>query len=398
MTRVLAALVGALLVADLVGVATVRGDDEKASAPVVATTSTTSTAAPSTAAATSITIPDRLAIAVQQLEAFVEQHRGLHYSRPVKVELLDDAAFRARLRALANDDNDELMRTGRVLTALGLLEPGVDLVKARDTLLSGAVIGLYDAKTGDLLVRGGQLNPFVRTTLSHELTHAAQDQAFHIDRPELDKRDDEASLGFSAVLEGDANRIEEEYRNSLSKAEQRQAAKGEAQAAGSTNYATIPPVLFQFLAFPYSRGRLLVDALIRAGGQARLDAAFKDPPTTSEQVLHPERFLAGEGPKKVADPAADGAVLDKGTMGEFVLQLMLQTAVSTADADKDAAGWGGDRYVAWDRGDKTCARVSFTMDSAADLQELRDGLSRWAAKQPDATITGTEPLTLTTCA
>jgi hypothetical protein len=284
------------------------------------------------------------------------------------------------------------------LTALGLLTPGTDLVKARDTLLGGAVIGLYDNQSKSLMVRGTQLNPYVRTTLAHELTHALQDQIFNLNRPELVKADDESSLGFTSIVEGDAKRIEEQYRTSLSKAEQREGAREEAAAAGSTDYSKIPPVLFQFLVFPYARGTALDDALYRAGGQARLDAAFRTPPTTSEQVMHPEKFLAGEGPKQVAPPPPDGAVLDKGNMGEFVLGMMLQSAVSSDEADRDATGWGGDYYVAWTRGDQTCVRVSFTMDTPQDLAELRDGLTKWTAKQPDASLSGTDPLTLTSCA
>jgi hypothetical protein len=403
-TRLLAAFIGALLIADLVGIGVVHDDNHTATS---AFTSTSVPLAPSTSVppstpgvttAPATTVPDKLAQTVQQIEAFVEQHRGLKYAKPVKVELLSDAAFKARLLDLAKQDNDDLIRTGHVLTALGLLPAGTDLVKARDTLLGGAVIGLYDDKTESLLVRGVDLNPFVRTTLSHELTHALQDQVFHIDRPELDKRDDEAGLGFTAVVEGDAKRIEEQYRGSLSKSEQREAAREEAQTAGSTDYSKVPPVLFQFLVFPYARGSALVDALVRAGGQPKLDGAFKSPPTTSEQVLHPDRFMAGEALKAVADPAADGDVLDKGTMGEFVLELMLETVMNSTDATRDAAGWGGDRYVAWTRGDQTCARVSLTMDTANDQQELRTGLEKWAGEHDGAQLSGTDPLTLTNCA
>lgn len=402
--RLLALLISALLVGDVVGVATVHDNGSHvASSPSTTTTGIVTSSSvlvspTSVVTQTPTTTADPLAQAIKQLENFVEQHRGLKYKRPVKVELLTDREFRDRVVALAQDDNDELARTGHVLTALGLLSPGTDLLKARDTLLGGAVIGLYNDKTQSLMVRGTDLNPYVRTTLAHELTHALQDQVFNLNRPELDKRDDEASLGFTAVVEGDAKRIEEQYRTSLSKAEQREGAREEAAVAGSTDYSKIPPVLFQFLVFPYARGSALDDALFRAGGQARLDAAFVNPPITSEQVMHPEKFLAGEGPKAVADPASDGPVLDKGTMGEFVLDMMLQTAISSSEADRDATGWGGDRYVAWTRGNQTCVRVAFTTDTSGDMQELRDGLTTWASKQPEASLSGNDPLTLTSCA
>jgi hypothetical protein len=399
-TRVLLALIGALLIGDLVGVLVVDGDDTHvASGPTTTIASaTTILVSPTSVASPPTSVPDPLAQTIKTIEAFVEQHRGLKYKTPVKVELLNDREFKARLLVLAQEDNEDLVKTARVLTALGLLKPGTDLIKARDTLLGGAVIGLYDDESKALLVRGTDLNPYVRTTLAHELTHAIQDQNFNLHRPDLDERDDEASLGLSAMAEGDAKRIEEQYRTSLSKAEQRQAAQQEGKAAAGVNFASVPAVLFQFLAFPYAKGGTLVDSIVKAGGQARLDTAFVTLPTTSEQIIHPQKFLAGEGPRPLADPAADGPLVDKGTMGEFVLELMLAPVLGSDDAERAAAGWGGDRYAAWSRGDQTCARINFTMDTAGDLAELKDGLTRWADKQPDATVSGADPLVLTACA
>ena len=113
--RLLALLISALLVGDVVGVATVGNGGSS-----VATSSSTSTIAVTTSSSvlvsptsivtsTPTTAPDPLAQTVKQLEAFVEQHRGLKYKRPVKVELLTNSEFRTRLLALAQDDNDELV-------------------------------------------------------------------------------------------------------------------------------------------------------------------------------------------------------------------------------------------------------------------------------------------------
>ncbi|HZQ84365.1 MAG TPA: hypothetical protein VFA83_05990, partial [Acidimicrobiales bacterium] len=162
----------------------------------------------------------------------------------------------------------------------------------------------------------------------------------------------------------------------------------------------VPPVLLDTLSFPYTFGVEFVKAVVKAGGQARLDAAFVNPPTTSEQILHPARFLAGEGPKAVADPTADGKVIDHGVVGEFGLLLMFldtKRPLSQAVADRAAEGWGGDRYVAWDSGDKTCLRANFVMDTATDTDQLASALKDWSGRQPAATVTGTNPIVLTTC-
>lgn len=398
-TKALAAAIGLLLVVSGVGLVTV--DDGKPE-HVAAGSTTSSTAAPAATttvpAATPTTAPpDELTTLVHQLQAFVEAHRGLKFSKPLAVTLLDDAKFRARILALAEQDDALLVRTGHELEALGLLRPGVDLRKARDALLGSAVVGFYDPKTEQLVVRGAKLTPYVRSTLAHEITHAVQDQNFHINRPEYDKSEDEISTGFSAVAEGDAVRIQDEYVATLSKRDQQSAAAEEAKIGSGIDMSKIPPVMLQLLAFPYTTGRQFVGALIRGGGQARLDTAFKQPPSTTEQVLHPAKFLAGEGPKQVADPPADAAVVDKGVVGELVLRLMLGTVVSGDETNRAALGWGGDRYVAWDKGSGVCVRGSWVMDSPTDLDELRGALTKWAAQQSNATVSGTDSVILTSC-
>jgi hypothetical protein len=399
--RVLTVAVLVLIVADVVGIATIAGDDNTRP-PLTAGATSTKAASPTTAAQpappTSTTVPDQLATLVHQLQVFVEQHRGLKFKQPLKVTLLADAKFRARVLALAKEDDSEIVRTGNELRALGLLKPNVDLRQARDALLGGAIVGLYDPKTRELLVRGSGITPHVRTTLAHEITHALQDQNFHIDHPEYEKREDEISIGFSAIAEGDALRVEELYRGSMSRRDQQTEAVQERDAAGGVDYSKIPPVLLQLLIFPYANGPVIVSALLKAGGQPRLDAAFGKPPTTTEQVLHPEKFVAGEGPKPVADPSADGAAIDKGVMGELVLKLLLANAVSPDVATAAATGWGGDRYVAWTKGDQTCVRTSFVMDSPSDTQELRAALGQWVSRQKAASLSASDPPTLTSCA
>ena len=391
-TRVLAACIGLLLVVGVVGAVTV---DDDASAP--ARTVATSAASTTTAAPTNTTSAPDIGALVHELQGFVEDHRGLKFSQPIKVALLADAAFSARVVELSKQDDAELLRTGAELRALGLLKPGVDLIKARNELLGAAIVGFYDPKTTELVVRGSKVTPLVRTTLAHEITHALQDQTFHIEHPEFKDRDDEVDIAFSAIAGGDALRVEEAYRNTMTRSEQRQEAAEERVAAQRINSKDIPPILSQLLVFPYADGPPLVSALLRSG-QGRLDDAFRRPPTTTEQVMHPERFIAGEGPKPVPDPTADAAQIDKGVMGELVLKLLLGTVLPNDQAGRDAAGWGGDRYVAWSDGDRTCVRVAFVMDTPNDEQELRTGLTIWATKQKAATVSRSGPTTLTTCA
>jgi len=361
--------------------------------------SPSSSASPPQAAATpsgpQLTIGQFVPIA----EKFVEQHRGLTFKTPVRVTLLGDAAFRERLLG-HEDDTAAIETTSKDLLALHLIDKGVDLGAAARDLLGAGVSGFYDPKTKSLVVRGVAATPYVRQVLVHELTHAVQDQYFGIDRPDLDKADDERGVAFQTVVEGDAVRIENEYHDSLSPAEQAEA-DSEEQAQGGGVPSGIPPVLVELVAFPYIAGPHFMTQLDQIGGQAKVDDAFVHPPVSTAQVLQINRYLDGEQPRSVARPRADGTVYDHGVLGEFGLLLLLEgpAGMSTSEASQVALLWGGDQYVAWTKGSQACIRTVILPDSAAQLSPLRDALQSYA-RAVDGTVSSAGsagPVTVTSC-
>jgi hypothetical protein len=340
-------------------------------------------------------VPPALEQVVLELEAFVERERGQRFARPVDVRLLSDERFEAAVRRLrqSGDEVDERVFVG-LFRALGLVEGDFD-PSAIDEGSEDRVLGFYDPERDVLLVRGSRPTPAVRRVLVHELTHALDDQRFGLDRPELDERDDEASIAFQSLAEGDAVRIESRYFASLSPEDRRQAEiDGEPPDRGEP---AVPRVFEALLAFPYEAGEALVDALLAAGGPPRLDAALVDPPVSTEAVLHPERYLAGEQPKPVTDPEPGGDPVDGGVLGELILRLLLQASADRATAARAAEGWGGDRYVAWFDGDRLCVKAAVVMDTPGDRGELVAGLRRWADRQPGAAVIDGDPVVFTRC-
>ncbi|HEV7887129.1 MAG TPA: DUF6782 family putative metallopeptidase [Acidimicrobiales bacterium] len=404
--RLLPVAVAVLLVANVAGL--MVHDDDPRTPRVVSGPSTTMTVSPSsTVPGTSTTakdeplVPPELAGLIAELEAFVEAKRGLTFLHPVKITLLSDKDFRKRIDDQSKYDQAEVDKTTRVLRALDLIPAGTDLAKAQRELLGGAVVGYYDAKAKALFVRGGKPTPAVRETLVHELTHAAQDQHFGVDRPDLAKKEDESDQAWSGLAEGDAVRIEQLYLASLSKKEQDAAAKEQAKQTGGIK--DVPRVLIEALSFPYVVGPRFVQTVVGRAGQARLDAAFAAPPTTSEQLLHPDKFLAGEGALEVPDPPTDNnaKVIDRGVFGEFGFIQQLEDVITDQNAlFRAAAGWGGDRYVAWDEGPKTCVRVDVVMDTPQDADDLRRALQKWVDRHQGADLSpaGSSPLRFTSCA
>ena len=331
-------------------------------------------------------------------ESFVEQHRGLKFKAAVKVTFLADAEFNRELTKSNGTDAAAYATEAKVLHALGLLDGLPDLAKAEQALQDSAVIGFYDPKTKQLFVRGVDAKPSVRHVLVHELTHALQDQWFSIDRTLSNQ--DESELAFRSLVEGDAVRIENEYIALQSPADQRQIQA--ANVAGGKLPPGIPDILLELDSFPYQAGPPFTEAVI-SSGQDRLDAAFTTPPTSSAQLLHPELFLAGRAPVSVDFPPADGTVIDKGVLGEFGLDLILERLLARGDLTRGdlraiASNWSGDRYIAWDQGSQSCVRTRLVMNGAAATSNLLAALRKFAAEHPGTIVEGNGPVLFTACA
>jgi hypothetical protein len=333
---------------------------------------------------------------VADLSGFVADQRGLEFKRKVPVVIKDDSAFRQRVIHDFDEDADLVAAFDPLYKALGLIDPDDDLVDLYREALGDAVIGFYDPESKELVVRGAAITPSVRVTLAHELTHALDDQWFDLDRPEYDDADDEIGFGFSAVVEGNAVTVENAYLDTLSRSEREE--YYDEQFA--YDLPKVPLALLQLIGAPYQYGAPLIGALRDAdhGGRGKLDAAFAHPPHTSEQVLHPGRFLDHEPAVAVTHPAADGPVVWDGQLGELTIGLVLG---DRPGAHAAADGWGGDWVTSWKDGDRSCARATMVGDTPDDSDELDQAWTTWAeGGDLDANVKQDRPggaVTVTSC-
>ena len=117
--------------------------------------------------------------------------------------------------------------------------------------------------------------------------------------------------------------------------------------------AGTPPLISRTLLFPYLEGMSFVSALYRVGGWAAVDRAYTRPPSSTAEILHPDRYLAGWTPRPVVAPPLENvlgggwrrAYLD--TMGELTFQVWLEQALDGDAARELAAEWTGDQVASW---------------------------------------------------
>src|SRR2546428_322079 len=128
---------------------------------------------PSASAAPAVR-PGSIDAFVPQAVSFVEAHRGLRFKQPVKVNHLSDAEFSQRIVSLQRRDRADTDRLAKLYRALGLIGRNVDVEKAEEELLSGNVVGYYDPKTKELVVRGDTATVSVKHVVVHELTHSGE--------------------------------------------------------------------------------------------------------------------------------------------------------------------------------------------------------------------------------
>jgi hypothetical protein len=366
---------------------------------------TTSSTAPPAAAPTTPTTAKKPAAGgtdwghvAETVRPYVEKETSLPFKGTVPVTVLDANAFGDRLNAVRlNPAMDRARQIEGTLKALGIIEGNVNLPEQVKRLSTGSVTAFYDVKANQLVVKNGQLTPFMLKTIVHELVRADYDQHFELDRPNLAAAADETGTAWDSLVEGTASRIESRFVAALPDKD-KQAVQAEQQRLAGQLPKDLPDYVLVQYAFPFGSGPRFAEALMNAGGAAKINGAFQAPPSTTEQIIHPEKFLAGEGPKPLADPAADGAVIRSGSLGQLMISLMLAQVLDPGDAESAADSWGADRYVAWQNGAQTCVRLAITMDTPEKSTELGQALADWAKDTPGATVTGQGPFTITRCA
>ncbi len=389
--------VAAVLVLLIGVVAFVVRDDGPVAAPSSEPTTSSSTTEPDADEPTSSTSePETPPVSeaeflalVAELQTYVEQARGLEFLSDVVVELDDDAAFEARLLEDFEEDVEDVEDSEVFYRALGLLDPDESLLDELRKIFAAGVLGFYDTETNELVVRGRTPTPYVQKTIVHELVHALDDQHFELNRPQYDDRKDEISLGLSAVVEGNASRVESEWLSEQPSEFRDQVRAEEAEFASGIDVDAFPPILLFQIGAPYQQGEVFVGRLLAENGERGVDAALTDPPDTSEQFLFPDLYRSREPRLEVPVPPAGGEIVDDGVIGALFLYGLFTTGESTvnpSDAVRAVDGWGGDWAVTWVQGDQACVRADFVGDTDRDTDELESTLTQWAESTPAAQI------------
>jgi uncharacterized protein DUF955 len=270
----------------------------------------------------------------------------------------------------------------RALVAWGLVPPEFDLATFYADLLAEQAAAYYDPRAKRMVLANWLTPDLQRDALAHELVHALQDRLVDLDRflAAVPDHGDEA-LARQALVEGEAVALSQDLglrrngRDFSALPDVADVARAIRSSATGPVLSRAPPFVRTMLTFPYASGVGFVHAFRQRHPWAALSAVYRDPPRSSAQILHPERYLdRREDPLPVVLPdlapmlPPGSRALIEDELGEISLAEVLRRAPGEA---ANPLGWRGDRYALWDAPGGTSILIAVIVweneDQAADF-------------------------------
>lgn len=328
----------------------------------------------------------------------VKRLRGLESRGAVGVGRKSPAALSDLLdeRIAEEYSREELAGLERLLLLTGLIPPDYDLINRYVELLASQALGFYDFHTETFFLSTSAEAGLQAPVVLHELTHALQDQHFGIhDRLRALRGDEDARSALQAFIEGEATALMLEL--SLEHVGRRFYTLPTEELLGMLGdqrelFRNEPPVMRDFLYFPYEAGLPFMRAVRRRMPWPEVDELYRSPPASTEQMMHPERYLVRpDPPRRLRWPETPGLPpgrwrrLDSNTLGEFGAYVLLKPFVGDElEAREAAAGWGGDRYMVLEEapGGRAAVLLSWVWDTERDAGEFARAYRRAVSERP----------------
>jgi hypothetical protein len=353
----------------------------------------------------------KMAARMRELIKEAEKWRGLKTSQAVPAGSLDEAMLRKKmLEGFAKElPREKMLPLEESLKVFGFIPGDMNLGKYYPELLTSQVGGYYDPDEKYLVLvqrEGGLLGAAAKqklgaalaermeeTVMVHELTHALQDQNFDLKTFNKSEPLSDEGVARLALIEGDATltmynfvaRMRLEDFPGLDQMMQRMLKDPKELIAmspdmpGAAEMTSAPAWFRDNLLFSYLQGYVFCFSVRKLGGQPLLDYAFtKDPPRSSEQILHPEKWhTKRDDPVVIEFPDLSGVLpkyrkIAEGQLGEASVGILLRDRqIDGERAEKAAAGWGGDKFALYAKGGDRALVWITEWDTEADAREFK---------------------------
>ncbi len=313
------------------------------------------------------------------VKARVQKIRGLTLTADVPVSYLSVAETQSRFRTefareLSQEEIDNGVEEGKMI---GLYPPDMKIERKDLADITLELAGFYDPRRKDIVVidrpiavalpkryRNAvteRMKLETAGTLGHELTHALQDQHFDIGAAQKKyKGDTDRELAYKAIVEGDATlsgfsvvtgRVDDRTIDYFDTHLQDIVPIFMGRMEGKPRAMTYP------LIFQYTEGARFVAEAYHRKRWDGVNALFKGPPLSTQQIMHPELYFDRPTPAKTVILTGYDKVLrdwkkvDEDTLGELMLKIMIERTMGEQTPYVEAATkWAGDRIVELQKG------------------------------------------------
>ncbi|TES91581.1 MAG: hypothetical protein E3J88_02250, partial [Anaerolineales bacterium] len=302
-----------------------------------------STAAPSalptqtptgTSTPTSLPLPDDVREEMELIQKQVSVLRELPLAENVQNAVMPKLKLKLIVMDLYVDDEylAGLEDEDRILTIIGFMDPGYDLVEETLNSRVDAIGSFYLPEENKIHVIGTGLYGIEKWIYAHEYGHALQDQHFDLTTlgvyPDCLKPEQNC-LAIRALVEGEADLLQEMWLEQFPPEFEYQDILKIQPPSHLFQGQPAPPYFGMNAYFPYLAGYDFASYLYQKEGWAAINQAYRNLPTTTEQILHPEKYFSGETGIPVNDPplddklSLDWRLLKRETFGEWESFLLL---------------------------------------------------------------------------
>lgn len=269
------------------------------------------------------------------------------------------------------------------LTIFGLIPEEMELKQTLVDFYVSQIGGFYDPKVKKLYCMTTNITVMQRIVMAHEIAHSLQDQYMDLESYYMSvKLNDDLMTARLSVIEGEATHVMNVYpkRYPLEIVDDLEDLNAmDVGIFAMQQFAALksaPPYFMDSMTFSYTSGERFIRHAMKEGGWKRVDELYLDPPESTEQIIHPEKFFGEKDePQKITLPAQEGLeLIYENTMGEFQVEILLKYTADPIRAMRAAPGWDGDTYHVYRHGDSGAEFMvwALTFDTEKDARQFVD--------------------------
>lgn len=293
------------------------------------------------------------------MERGLSEITGLQFRRTIPYAVMNKDQLRRYLdqRVKETIKPSEIRAEEVTLKLLGLVPRDFDLRQNTVDLLTEQAAAFYDYNKKKLFMLDESGDTDEEIALVHELAHGLADQHFPLGKYISEgMRSDDAATARQAVMEGQASWLMTAY---LSKK-----AGGPGQVSNAILelmthtmevspeqypvFSKAPAYIRDMLVFPYADGMLFQNAVFQKLGQESFAEVFRHPPVSTQQIIHPDRYLEHLQPRVPDLPEVPSAHefkrLADGTLGELDYRILLTQYAGKQEGERAASHLSGSSY------------------------------------------------------